>query len=221
VFWFRPERVARLARAVHSVRQAGEGLDLRERKRQPAQTGTAGTNPGLARSGSLGVAASGFRDTGLSIQRQGRGSAPSSQYDYFDWSPRRRISLPPESADVYMLVPIREFQRLRRCVAEDLKPSSDSLAGVYFTLFGAALATAVAVPPLLTSRGLPSWIIPTFIVSAAAFLLLGGTLLIVSRALGIGRRKIGAGIIEEMIQIERAYHGGTASDLVEPIGQNQ
>lgn len=125
--------------------------------------------------------------------------------EYLDWSPRRRISLPPGAADGYMLVPIRDFQRLRKRLTHELPPRGDNLCAAYFALFGAAIAVAAALPPLMTSSSQPSWIIPTFIVSAAAFSILGTILAVISRVLNGRRREIMTELAEEMREIESTY----------------
>lgn len=104
-----------------------------------------------------------------------------------------------------MLVPVRDFQRLRKRLSLELKPAADNLPAAYFALFGAAIAIAAALPPLMTSSGLPSWIVPTFIVSAMAFLILGTALAVISRALKARRCEIVAELAEEMHEIERTY----------------
>lgn len=125
--------------------------------------------------------------------------------EYLDWSPRRRIPLPPGAADGYMLVPVRDFQRLRKRLAHELAPRGGSLPAAYFALFGAAVAVAVALPPLMTSSGQPSWIVPAFIVSAAAFFILGTILAIITRGLNVRRREAVTELAEEMREIESTY----------------
>jgi|SRR6266496_207996 len=131
----------------------------------------------------------------------------SSEEDYLDWFQKRRIPLPSEAADEYMLVPIRDFQRLYKRIGRELPPRHENIPIAYSTLFGAALATGVAVPPLLTANGLPSWIIPTFVVSGSAFLVLALVLLLVARSLGQGQRRLASEIAQEMRDIEETYHG--------------
>jgi hypothetical protein len=131
----------------------------------------------------------------------------SSEEEYLDWAPKRRIPLPPEAADEYMLVRIHDFQRLRKRIDEALSPRHENIPAAYFALFGAALATGVAVPPLLTASGLPTWIIPTFIVSASAFLALGLILVFVARILRKGQRRTTSEIAQEMRDIEETYRG--------------
>jgi hypothetical protein len=109
-----------------------------------------------------------------------------------------------------MLVPVWEFRRLRKHVEEELAPRHEGIPGAYFTLFGAAIATGVAIPPLLTASGLPDWIIPTFIVSASAFLLLGVALVLLSRTLSAGKKKNASEIVQDMRTIEATYIGGKA-----------
>lgn len=125
--------------------------------------------------------------------------------EYLDWSPRRRICLPPGTADGYMLIPVRDFQRLRKRLGHELAPREGNLPAAYFALFGATIAVAAALPPLMTSSGQPSWIVPTFIVSAAAFSILGTVLAIISRGLKTRRRETMAELAEEMREIENTY----------------
>jgi hypothetical protein len=113
--------------------------------------------------------------------------------------------LPPRNKPEYMIIPVRELQRLRTLVKKEQKPRLDGLPAAYFALFGAAVATGAAVPPLMTSRGLPTWIIPTFIVSAAAFLVLGIILVAIARALGRARRGTAAEILDELSELERDW----------------
>jgi len=136
----------------------------------------------------------------------------TSEEEFLDWDRKSRISLPAKAADEYMLVPIREFRRLRQRIDEELSPRHDGLPAAYFALFGAALATGVAIPPLWTSRGLPSWIIPTFIVSAGAFLVLGIVLVLVSRTLSKGRASAAAEIGRDMRDLEETYRGKRSTD---------
>ena len=126
--------------------------------------------------------------------------------DYLNWFQERRIPLPLE-ADEYMLVPARDFQRLKKRIQEELPPRHDSIPIAYSILLGASLATGVAVPSLLTARGLPSWIIPTFIVSAGAFLLLALVLIFIGHSIARGQRNIASEIAQEMEEIEETYRG--------------
>ena len=129
------------------------------------------------------------------------------QEEYLDWVSRHRISLPQGAISGYMIVPIRDFQRLRRRLNYELASGNDNLSAASFAFFGAAVAIGAAVPPLITSSGQPSWIIPTFIVSAAAFLAFGLVLAIIARMLRRRRQKIVIEIAEEMCEIERTYLG--------------
>jgi hypothetical protein len=131
----------------------------------------------------------------------------SSSEEYLDWERKRRILLPAKAADEYMLLPIREFRRLSQRIEEELTPRSDSLPAAYYTLFGAAVATGVSIPPLLASKGLPNWIVPTFIVAACAFLVLGLALVLVSRIVRRGRKKSASEIVREMRDLEATYRG--------------
>jgi hypothetical protein len=142
----------------------------------------------------------------------------SSSEEYLDWVPKRRIPLPPEAADEYMLVRSRDFERLRKRINEELSPRHENVPAAYFALFGAALATGVAVPPLLTAKGLPSWIIPTFVVSASAFLALGLILVFVARTLRKGQRRVASEIVQEMRDIEETYRG---KKFATPVGRSR
>jgi hypothetical protein len=132
-------------------------------------------------------------------------SAPDEEY--LNWDRKSRISLPSKDADEYMLIPVREFQRLRKRIDEAQLSGHESIPAAYSALFGAALATSVAIPPLLTANGLPSWIIPTFIVSAAAFLVLGLTLVLIARMLSKRQKGAASGIAQDMQDIEATYSG--------------
>jgi hypothetical protein len=127
--------------------------------------------------------------------------------DYIDWAPKRRIPLPSADVDQYMIVPIRDFERLRKLIDEELSPRRDNLPAAYFALFGAAVTAGVGVPPLMTANGLPTWIIPTFIVSACAFFVLGLILLLVDHTVGEGRKSRAAKIAKEAREIEETYRG--------------
>jgi hypothetical protein len=138
----------------------------------------------------------------------------SSDEEYLNWAPKRRIPLPSEAADGYILVRVRDFQRLRRRIDEELTPHHENISAAYFTLFGAAVATGVAVPSLLTASDLPNWLIPTFIVSATAFLLLGFVLALMAYNLKRGKRRTASEIAQEMREIEESSRGKkTASRL--------
>jgi protein-S-isoprenylcysteine O-methyltransferase Ste14 len=130
----------------------------------------------------------------------------SPEEEYLSWAPKRRIPLPSESTDEYMLVRIYDFHRLRRSI-EELSPPHENIPAAYFALFGAALAIGVAIPPLLTASNLPSWVVPTFIVSAGAFFVLGLILTIVARTLRKGRKEDAKEIAQEMRVIEESYRG--------------
>lgn len=125
--------------------------------------------------------------------------------DHFDWSPKCRISLPQGVVDEYMLVPIRDFQRLRRHLNRDLAPKGDFLSAACFALFGAAVAVAAAVPPLMTSNGQPAWVSPIFISSAAVFLVLGLVLAFLARILKGRRDEMVSDLTEELSEIENTY----------------
>jgi hypothetical protein len=135
-------------------------------------------------------------------------SAPDEEY--LNWDRKSRISLPSKDADEYMLIPVREFQRLRKRVEKALSSSHESISAAYFALFGAAVSMGVAIPPLLTANGLPSWIIPTFIVSAVAFLVLGLVLVLVAWTLNKGRKGAASEIAQDMRDIEAVYSGRNA-----------
>lgn len=138
----------------------------------------------------------------------------NSSDDYIDWERKRRILLPAEATDEYMVVPIREFRRLRQRIDKELLPFHDDLPSAYFALFGAALATGVAIPPLLISHGLPTWIIPTFIVSACAFLALGFALILVSCAFRKNRANAASEITREMRDLEETCYVTGIADTV-------
>ena len=123
--------------------------------------------------------------------------------------------MPSESADEYMLVRIHDLQRIRKRIDEELSPRHENISAGYFALFGAALATGVAVPPLLTASGLPSWIIPTFIVSASSFLVLGLVLVFVSCTVRKGQKRAGSEVAQEMRDLEETYRGKKTVTRVE------
>ncbi len=129
----------------------------------------------------------------------------SSQEEYLQWTRERRISLPDESADEYMAIPIREYQRLQKRVHDELKPRINGLPAAYSALFGAAVAIGVATPSLMAANGLPSWIVPSFIASASACFVLGLVLAFIAGRLERGRRDAVADITREMSEIEKAY----------------
>jgi hypothetical protein len=130
-----------------------------------------------------------------------------SEDDYLDWERKQRILLPGKDANEYMIIPTREFRRLWQRIEEELPARHDGLPSAYFALFGAALATGVAIPSLMASQGLPSWTIPTFVVSASAFLVLGLVLVLVSRAVKKGRVNAASEIVREMREVEATYYG--------------
>jgi hypothetical protein len=130
--------------------------------------------------------------------------------EYLGWNQEESVPLPPRAASKYMLVPVREFDRLQKRIAEELGPRHENLSAAYFALFGAAVATGAAVPPLMATSSLPSWITPTFVVSAAAFLLMGVVLVFVARALRIRQTKAAADISREMRDLRETYHGGSS-----------
>lgn len=128
----------------------------------------------------------------------------SSGKEYLNWLQERRISLPLD-ADEYMLVPTRDFLRIKKRIQEELSQRHDGIPIAYSTLLGASLATGVAVPSLLTAQGLPSWVIPTFVVSAGAFLLLAVTLILIGHSLKREQRSAASEIVQEIQTIEEAY----------------
>jgi hypothetical protein len=127
----------------------------------------------------------------------------SPEKEYINWAPKRRIPLPSEAEDERILVRIRDFERIQKHVGEELPSRHDNIPAAYFALFGAALATGIAVPPLMTARGLPTWIIPTFIVSASAFLVLGLTLVLIARVILKDQRRAVSEIVLEMEDIKK------------------
>jgi hypothetical protein len=128
----------------------------------------------------------------------------SSGKEYLNWLQERRISLPLD-ADEYMLVPTRDLLRIKKRIQEELSQRHDGIPIAYSTLLGASLATGVAVPSLLTAHGLPSWVIPTFVVSAGAFLLLAVTLILIGQSLKREQRSAASEIVQEIQTIEEAY----------------
>ncbi len=140
----------------------------------------------------------------------------SSDDKFLDWDPpKQRIPVP--SDEKYMLVRTHDFQRLRKRVAEELSPRHENIPAAYFTLFGAAVATGVSVPPLLRAHGLPSWIASIFIVSAGAFLVLGLILVFLDRTLKNGQKQVAAEVAQEMLELEESCRGEKFSDS---IGRN-
>ncbi len=107
-----------------------------------------------------------------------------------------------------MAIPIREFQRLQKRVNGELRPRPDGLPAAYFALFGAAVAIGVATPPVMAAGGLPTWIVPTFVVSACACFVLGIALVIIAKTVERGRRNTVAEIAQEMLDIDLTYRRG-------------
>src|SRR5215469_5069452 len=132
-------------------------------------------------------------------------SAPEERY--LAWDRQLRIPLPTQTSDEYMLVRKSEIKRLRKRVEEELSPSHENLSTSCYSLFGAALAMAAAIPPLLTAKGLPNWITPTFIVSACAFFALGLVLVFITHTLRSGTRRAASEIAQEMREIEESNRG--------------
>jgi hypothetical protein len=126
----------------------------------------------------------------------------ASEEEYVRWTSEQRIPVP---IDEYMLVPTRDFRRIRKRVSDELQPRTDAWSAAYCALFGAAVSTFAAVPPLMTSRSLATWIIPTFIVSGLAFVALGAALLIIDRKLASGRRRKADEIAKEMSDLIRTH----------------
>lgn len=131
--------------------------------------------------------------------------------EYLDWDRKRRVQLPSREADDYMLVPVREFDRLLKRLDEELAPRYENVSAAYFCLFGAAVATGVSIPPLMTASHLPSWIIPTYVVSTAALFLLGVALVFAARLLKVRQAKAAADIYREMRDIKELYHHATGA----------
>lgn len=127
---------------------------------------------------------------------------------YLNWSSNHQTPLPPESRDRYILVRVDDVQRLQRRIEAELRPRYENITGAYFALFGAAVAIWVAIPPLLMAKGLPSWLPPTFVVSGAAFLALGLTLVFVAQLLRRYTRHSSDEISDELRKIaDRAFRG--------------
>jgi hypothetical protein len=131
----------------------------------------------------------------------------SSQYDYLPWNRRRRISLPDESADELMAVPKRDFKRLQKHIEDELKPQTGGYTAASSAFFGAMVAIVVTTPSLMDSKSLPSWMVPTFIVSASACLIIGLVLAIVARKSQRRRSDAVAEIVQDMSDIEEACRG--------------
>ena len=133
------------------------------------------------------------------------GGVSSSSDDYIHWTPKRRISLPAESTDEYMAIPICDFQRLQKLVNGELRSRADGLPAAYFALFGATVAIGAAIPPVMAAGDLPTWIVPTFIASASACFVLGITLVVIARTLERTHRNAVAEIAQEMSDIDLTY----------------
>jgi hypothetical protein len=127
-----------------------------------------------------------------------------SSDDYLPWNRRRRISLPDESADELMAIPKRDFKRLQKHVEDELKPRTDGYTAAYSAFFGAMVAIGVTTPSLMDSKSSPSWIVPTFIVSASACLVIGLVLVVVAKKIERRRRDAVAEIVQDMSDIEEA-----------------
>jgi hypothetical protein len=130
--------------------------------------------------------------------------------EYMNWERTSRISLPSEAVDEYMIVPVSEFRRLRERIEEEQATRHDNIPGWYFALFGAAVADGAAIPSLFAADGLPDWVIPTFIVSAASFLLVGVVLVLIARTLNAEKKKTTSEIVQDMRNIEAMYIGRKA-----------
>jgi hypothetical protein len=79
----------------------------------------------------------------------------------------------------------------------------EAITAVAFALFGAAIASALAIPPLAAAKDLPGWIVPLFITIASAFFISGFTIVLLGRKLIQGQRHAGSEIVQEMSDIEK------------------
>ena len=133
-----------------------------------------------------------------------------SEEEYFDWDRKSRIMRPSEAADEYMLMPLREFQQLRKRIEMNQASRHENIPSAYYTLFGAALTVGITIPPLFTAKDLASWVIPTYIVSAGALMVLGLILVLLARFLRIRQNNAVSEIAQDMLAVEKIYGGKKA-----------
>lgn len=105
-----------------------------------------------------------------------------------------------------MMIRVRDFQQIRRRI-ERMAPKPESLASVYWALFGAAVASGAGIAPLYTVSDLPAWVIPAYFLGTGSFIVLGLILVFVDQALKRGRTVATAELVQEMKHLEKIYHG--------------
>jgi hypothetical protein len=139
----------------------------------------------------------------------------SPEENHFDLDRKVRIKWPPE-ADEYIIMPKREFHQLRERVEADLESCHESFTSAYYALFGASLSIGVTVPPLFAAKGLASWVIPTYIVSACALFVLGLVLALLVHTLRARQDGAASKLARDMHVMEEIYGGKGAATRSEP-----
>ncbi|HEY1965754.1 MAG TPA: hypothetical protein VGG59_12520 [Acidobacteriaceae bacterium] len=131
---------------------------------------------------------------------------PDLPEGYLSWNQKRRIMLPSEEEE-YMLVPVREIQRLRGRVTEELPQERTNYSNVASSLFGAAVAIGASIPFFMWANGLPMWLAITYMFSAGAFFAIGLIFAFISRDVGNRRARVVFEISKEMLELEERYRG--------------
>jgi hypothetical protein len=110
--------------------------------------------------------------------------------------PWGRVRVPPEDENEYVAIRVSVLDRWLKHM-DRLGRRYDNISAAYWGLFGASIAMAAAVPPLLSTK-LPSWIAPTYIVSAVSFFVLAVILVLVSVSLRSDQSATASEIAQEM-----------------------
>jgi hypothetical protein len=117
-------------------------------------------------------------------------------------------SVPVPRQDL-VLVRRQDLERIEKRIATELNPRRDYLQNLAVSLLGTAAGIACAIPQLMTSPPLSSWVVPVFIVVPSALFLVGLILALIDHNLRGTRKEDTLSISQEIRELqgkESQYH---------------
>jgi hypothetical protein len=142
--------------------------------------------------------------------RSNQENAPTGD-DYIVIGRPERVRVPAQDL---ICVRRQDLERIERLIAAELNPRPDYLQNLAVALIGTAVGVACAIPGLLESKSLPSWVIPVFVVVPIALSLTGLIFVYMDRNLRRTRKDDALSIAGEV----RALRGTESHNHVERTG---
>jgi hypothetical protein len=121
-----------------------------------------------------------------------------------NWQRSEPIALPAPAAEGRLAVRRSDWVRIRRCVRHLSAPTS-RLQTWYSLCFGFAISAGVSIVPLAASTGLPTWVVPAYVCSTVAALLLGLAVVWLDRSFDKKRKEQITDLDADMDDVEKAF----------------